>query len=73
LTVKLAKKHQKLWFYIDLNIRQEHVARVKGWLVEWNIQLLNVAGSRESKAPGIYDRVKGITLEAIGYPDRRDH
>ena len=59
--------------YVGLDIRQDHGARVKGWLVERDIKVLNVAGSRESKAPGIYDRVKGILVEAMGYPDRRDH
>lgn len=47
LTIKLARKHQRPWLYIDL-------------------------GSRESKAPGIYNQVKDILTQILGYPDHEE-
>lgn len=69
MTIKLARKHQRPWLYIDLGVEQDHVALVSDWLVEWDIKVLNVAGSRESKAPGIYNQVKDILTQTLGYPD----
>lgn len=37
--------------------------RVQKWIEDWDIYVLNVAGSRESKCPGIYDSSKRILLE----------
>lgn len=65
LTVKLAKKHQKPFLYVDLGLEQDHVALIVDWLIEWDIKILNVAGSRESKAPGIYERVKGVLIKTF--------
>ena len=55
LTLKLAKKHRKPYFVVDLtqdttNIHLEIIA----WLTQNNIGVLNIAGSRESTSPGIY-------------------
>lgn len=60
LTAKLCKQHEKPWIYIDLNVDADNVHLLRDWLIEWDIQILNVAGSRESKHPGIHDQVKKI-------------
>jgi hypothetical protein len=37
------------------------------WILEWlqNISILNVAGPRESKSPGIYEAAKAFLLEIL--------
>ncbi len=60
LTRRLAGKHGKSFLYVDLDIDVDHVAVVRHWIAENEIRVLNVAGSRESKHPGIYDLVKEI-------------
>lgn len=73
LTVKLTKKHQKPWLYIDLGVEQDHIPLITDWLFEWDIKILNVAGSRESKAQGIYNQVKDILIQALGFSNHRDN
>ncbi|MCP5104918.1 MAG: hypothetical protein GY950_16145, partial [bacterium] len=66
LTRRLAKKHHRPWLYVDLDKYNTSRAAwaVKDWLIEWDIKVLNVAGSSESKAPGIYEETKEI-LEGV--------
>ena len=65
LTRRLAGKHGKPFLYVDLDIEVDHVAVVHHWIIENDIRVLNVAGSREAKDPGIYDVVKGIVGEVL--------
>ena len=62
LTRKLAKEHQKLWLHIDLDEVEETEtdSMIAGWIHRHDIQILNVAGPRASKDPGIHDVVMGI-------------
>lgn len=68
LTIEFAKKHGKPCLKVDLN--QSHdavVARVVRW-VKRNLPagaVLNVAGSRRSKAPGIHMAVKRAVLDVL--------
>jgi hypothetical protein len=55
LTVKLSKKRRKPFLVVDLN-QGGDPATVRKWIRENEIGVLNVAGPRESKAPGIHDR-----------------
>lgn len=66
LTVKLLKKHFKpyLLIYLANTGEDEAVEQVKNWLCELEPRVLNVAGPRESKSPGIYARVLEI-LSAV--------
>ena len=54
-TLKLAKKFKKPYLVIDLSKRGEPRI-VEEWGGQNGIRVLNVAGPRESKAPGIYDK-----------------
>lgn len=69
LTKKLAKKHLKPCLHLDL----EHVSPyraveiIKSWLDVREIEVLNVAGPRESECPEIYDHVVDI-LKSVLYP-----
>lgn len=66
LTRKMAKKHQKPWVHIDLEKVQETEASkiISGWIDNHDIHILNVAGPRASKDPGIHGIVSKI-LESI--------
>lgn len=55
LTVKLARRHQKPFWVLDL-LATPDVKRVQAWLRDHAITVLNVAGPRESERPGIYHR-----------------
>lgn len=55
LTIKLAQKHHKPYLLVDLT-QEANVALVREWLRQNEIQVLNVAGPRESEVPGIYMR-----------------
>lgn len=51
LTAKLAQQYEKPWLAVDP--RKDHVERVVSWIREEKIEVLNVAGPRESRFPGI--------------------
>ena len=81
LTAELAKKHGKPCFHIDLS--KVHALQASTelhkWIVREGVQVLNVAGSRASKDPGIhndvYQAIWGLfTLDVMGAqhgPDAR--
>lgn len=61
LTVELAHKHKKSCLVLDLKEKkEERVTIIKAWIKENDIQILNVAGPRESKVPGIHRMAKDI-------------
>jgi hypothetical protein len=68
LTRKLAKTHGFPCLHVDLNkvTVGEGADLVRTWLENHNIKVLNVAGSRASKAPTIYNITKQILKAAIG-------
>ena len=67
LTQKLANKHKRPCFHIDLNETPAFIAasKINSWIIENNIEILNVAGSRASKDPKIYQDTKYITEGVI--------
>jgi hypothetical protein len=84
LTLKLAKKLRKPYMLIDLP-QGEDPSAVLAWLCQSRIRTLNVAGPRESEAPGIYNQVfffleemfkiapgRAITEAGEGNPGRTD-
>lgn len=58
LTLSLCRTHAKPYLVIDVNKMKVDTAvmEIKDWLKELNMDVLvlNVAGNRESKSPGIY-------------------
>ena len=64
LTIKLLRKHCKpyLIIYLVNTAESEVVERVKNWLNKLKPRVLNVAGPRESKTPGIYAQVFDILM-----------
>ena len=59
LTRKLAQWYRKPCITFDLEKRVS-LSRARHWLDEKKIRVLNVAGPRESSAPGIYDEARGF-------------
>lgn len=69
---KLKSKGSLLTFYTVVKLNKPVIvnpdeASFKAWLVGNSIQVLNVAGNRESVNPGIQDRVKTFLLLALEY------
>ncbi len=68
LTIDFAKKHNKPWLAVDLERSvDEAVAKVVRWIRRRlpDGAVLNVAGSRRSKAPGIHMAVKKVMVGVI--------
>lgn len=68
LTIEFAKQHGKPWLAVDLNQPQEKaLAKVIRWIKRRlpDDAVLNVAGSRRSKAPGIHMAVKRVVREVL--------
>lgn len=67
LTRKYAIEHGRPWLHLDMARLDDREAadRLRAWLLEHAIRVLNVAGSRASDNPHIYDvtlRVLELTL-----------
>ena len=57
LTVKMAQKMDKPLIIINLdNIEITLEEKINKWLAENNVEILNIAGPRESTTPGIYKK-----------------
>ena len=66
LTIKLAHKHKKPSLVLDLGQRnQDMVTTIQDWIEKNNIRILNVAGPRESKSPGIHKAAKDVLSKLI--------
>ena len=75
LTIEEARALGKPLCIVDLGAEWE-VAPVAAWLLEEGVRVLNVAGPRESSAPGIYAEARAFMdrlLDALGHhlPPRR--
>lgn len=67
LTVNLARKYKKPLLHLDLSSSNEREAEdaLVAWLIDNSVAILNVAGSRESKARGIQVAVMKIVSRAM--------
>ena len=68
LPKKLAKKYNRYCLHIDLNETPAFIAasKINSWIIEHNIEILNVTGLRASKDPKIYEDtmyvIEGVIL-----------
>lgn len=69
-TVQLTKKHNKPCLHVSRSM-YDPAAKIIKFVSDYDIRELNVAGSRESKEPGIYEWVKDILSYAFFWSD--DH
>ena len=62
LTRKLAKQHNKPWLHVDMDkMSLLYATRIlRSWIIDNGIQILNVAGSRASGDPKIYNATAKI-------------
>jgi hypothetical protein len=69
-TREMALLHRRPWLHIDLDKTGAFQAagKIKSWATENEIEVLNVAGSRASKDPAIYQATVDI-LESVFYLD----
>ena len=67
MTRRLAKKHNRPWMHVDLEKTNFFKAAMalRSWGMENHIKILNVAGPRGSKDPGIYDATKKLLKAAF--------
>jgi hypothetical protein len=67
LTRIVAEKCNRPHLHLDLNIRSEFQAAqmIKDWVIKHNIEVLNVAGPRESNDPEIYKATVDILQTAL--------
>lgn len=70
LTRRLVERHQRPCFLADLAGRVRAVD-ILGWLKEYGIGTLNVAGPRESTQPGVYRRAKKLLGEVLAAVPRK--
>ena len=54
---EMARKHNRPWLHLDIaKLSIEQAAEtVRSWIVERDVEVLNVAGPRQSSEPKIYD------------------
>ncbi len=66
-TLECTKKHGRDHLVIDLKEKDDAsaVTDIRKWLASRLTQVLNVAGPRESKVPGIYERVLNILFDVF--------
>lgn len=67
LTYRLAQKHRKPFFLVDLRT-PESVDAVRQWLLDQATRVLNVAGPRASQNEDIYELAR-VYLESILSPE----
>ena len=70
LTITLCERHERPYVFVDLIKLKESqaIALICSWLAEMSgdsIRVLNVAGSRESRSPGIASSVKRIMTNVL--------
>lgn len=67
LTLRIAQENGKPFLHVDLAAQPEDqtIQAVASWLGRLKPKILNVAGSRESKAPGVYQRVYRVLKAAL--------
>jgi len=67
LTVSLARRGGKPFFVLDLDGRPL-VSEVVEWIGHEEVRTLNVAGPRESEAPGIHDQALAFLRVLLSLP-----
>jgi hypothetical protein len=68
LTLRYALEHHRPYLAVDL--ASADLEAIRGWLIENEIETLNVAGPRESTAPGAYEEARSA-LRAVLHGRRR--
>jgi hypothetical protein len=59
-TIEMARRHGKPCLVLDVSAGPPAPATARAWAHEHGVRILNVAGPRESKCPGIYEEAKAL-------------
>ncbi|WP_372366174.1 putative molybdenum carrier protein [Candidatus Uabimicrobium sp. HlEnr_7] len=71
-TIRFAKKHSKNYYHIDIfGVKEENFQLLVTLLCHFD-SILNIAGSRESKFPGIKNYVKNMLCEVIEHINQKN-
>jgi len=67
LTIRMAQRHRKPFLHIDLKEKKEGeaVQAIRQWMSSIKPNILNIAGSRESGAKGIYRAVFDVLTKCF--------
>ena len=69
LTVEIARRRGKPVLILDLAdlraVRADAVEELRAWIVRNEVRTLNVAGPRQSEAPGLHEEVRSFLEEAL--------
>jgi hypothetical protein len=69
LTHRLAAKYGKPCLVVDLTGVVD-LCQLRDWLVEQQLEVLNVAGPRESTSPGIAEQARRLLVQLLSPGDR---
>ncbi len=69
-TIQFAKAAHRPFVHIALDVELEPAAKLRQWCEEHHVVTMNVAGSRESKAPGIQTKACDVIIAAFTRHDR---
>ncbi|MEW6088250.1 MAG: putative molybdenum carrier protein [bacterium] len=64
-TIELCKKLNKPYLLINFTHDKDYINMITGWIKTIKPGVLNIAGSRESGAPGIYDKTYRVLYKAL--------
>lgn len=68
LTSEYATRHKRPWLLVDLAAvpsRDAAILKVSRFIAENEVEVLNIAGSRESVSPGIQEEVRSIMRRVL--------
>jgi hypothetical protein len=71
LTRDYCRQRGKPYLVVPLGKARQHVARVRRWLAQQRVLVLNVAGPRESHEPGIARQTQQFLQRVLGPTARR--
>jgi hypothetical protein len=64
LTIEMTHRHRKPCLVVDL-VQAQNSESITAWASIAKVNVLNIAGPRESKAPGIYKKAKELLRSAF--------
>ncbi len=67
LTQEFARRFGKPWFLVDFD-RPAEIADLRDWLSANQVQVLNIAGPRESTEPGVYEKAAAYLRKLLDAP-----
>jgi hypothetical protein len=66
-TAETARKHERPWLHLDMEktADDEAAQQLRSWIAQHSIEVLNVAGPRQSKDSKIYDATMRVLAHSV--------